>query len=181
VPDNGGDVRGLFCGAVADVAGGGDGDGHGAERHGRGVRDEHDGRRTQRWNAQRENHRRGDGDRGTEASEGFKQASEAEGNEHGLDAHIAVAHLVEDEPQIFEAAGGYRDLVEPDRREDHEDDGDKAVDTAAEDRRNGHHDRHVESEDAHDERHQQCGGAGRVRPGFQPKQQHKERHQREGG
>ncbi len=48
-----------------------------------GVRQQHHGAVHQQGNADREDHRRGDGDGRAESGEGFEQAPEAEGDQDG--------------------------------------------------------------------------------------------------
>ena len=170
----------MLEGAAAHVTGRGDGDRYGTERHGGGVGDEHDGRGLQRRDAERENHGGGYGHRCAEARERLEQAAEAEGDEHGLDAHVAVAHFVEDEAQILEAAGGDRDLVEPDRCQDDEDNGEEAKEPTAQRCGKCHSGGHVEAQDGHQQCDDKSYSTRCVRAGFQPQQHDEEGQKRQG-
>ena len=177
--NDGGDVLGLLEGAATDLAGGGNRDGDGAERNRCGVGNQHDRCGAQWLDAQSENHGRGNGDGGAEACEGLEQSAEAERDEHGLDAHVTVAHLVKHEPQIFEAARGDRDLVEPDRRHDDKDDGEQAEQAAAEGGGDGHSHGHVEAKDGDQQGGDEGDEAGEVRAGFHTQQHDEEGEQRD--
>ena len=89
-----GDVSGLLGGAPADRARGGDWDAHRAEGHGRGVGNEHRGGRLERLNTQGQDHGGRNCYRSAEAGKRLQQAAEAESDEDGLDANIAIAQEI---------------------------------------------------------------------------------------
>ena len=72
-----------------------------AERHGRGISQQHGNSGLERLHAESKNHGRGNCHGGTEASQSLKQATEAEGNQNRLDAQIAAAETVKGAAQIF--------------------------------------------------------------------------------
>ena len=135
-------------------------DGDGAEGHRSGVSKKHGNSCFERLHAEGKNHGRGNCHGSTEPCEGFKQTTEAEGNQNRLDAQIAAAQTVEGAAQVFKASGKHGDLVEPDSAEDHPADH-QTVDSAAHRAEPCQVEGHRKAEACHQDR---CGKCHQRRP-----------------
>ena len=86
---------------AANVTSGHNRNSNSAERHGRGISQQHGNSGLERLHTESKNHGCGNCHGGTEASQSLKQATEAERNEDCLDAQITAAETVKGAAQIF--------------------------------------------------------------------------------